>query len=138
MSEMIILDTHIWFWFVNGDADRLPEYHKERIELAERVGISPVSCFEIALARQKGKLELPCETHTWLEQALEPAGIEIFPLTPSIASRAVDLTQIHKDPFDRIIIATALEYGAMLSSVDGMFIKYPELNKCLMKADDRA
>ena len=118
MPEMIVLDTHIWFWFVNGDVDRLPKHHREEIERVERVGISPVSCFEIALARQKGKLALPCETHIWLEEALEPAGIELFPLTPSIASRAVGLTQIHKDPFDRIIIATALEYGAMLSSVE--------------------
>lgn len=98
MSEMIVLDNHIWFWFVNGDGDRLPENHRKRIEQAERVGISPVSCFEIALARQKGKLALPCETHAWLEEALEPAGIEIFPMTPSIASRAVNLTQIQKRP----------------------------------------
>lgn len=133
MPEIIVLDTHIWFWFINGDTDPISVKHREQIEQAGRVGVSPVSCFEIALARQKGRLSLPCETHLWLKEALEPAGIEIFPLSPAIASRAVALPQIHKDPFDRIIIATALEYGAMLSSMDSMFSKYPELEDCLIR-----
>jgi PIN domain nuclease of toxin-antitoxin system len=64
---------------------------------------------------------------------LKPAGIMIFPLTPKIACRAVDLSAVHKDPFDRLIIATALEYGARLASVDGLFSQYSELNSCLMK-----
>ncbi|MFA6009967.1 MAG: type II toxin-antitoxin system VapC family toxin [Desulfobacteraceae bacterium] len=133
MSEIIVLDTHIWFWFVNGDFDQFPVYFRERIEQAAMVGVSPVSCFEIALARQKGRLSLPCETRLWLKEALEPAGIDLFPLSPDISSIAVDLAQVHKDPFDRIIIATALEYKATLASMDGMFFKYPELNDCLMK-----
>mgnify|MGYP000952670584 CR=1 FL=1 len=133
MPEIIVLDTHIWFWFVNGDFDLFPSHFRERIEQADMVGISPVSCFEIALARQKGRISLPCETRLWLKEALEPAGIELFPLSPDIASCAVDLAQVHKDPFDRMIIATALEYKATLASLDGMFFKYPELHGCLMK-----
>jgi PIN domain nuclease of toxin-antitoxin system len=135
MPEIIVLDTHIWFWFVNGDYDQIPAYYRERIEQADRVGVSPVSCFEIALARQKERLFLPCDTRKWLSEALVPSGIEIFPLSPDIASRAVDLPLIHKDPFDRIIIATALEYNATLASMDGMFFKYPELQDCLMKKE---
>jgi PIN domain nuclease of toxin-antitoxin system len=56
---VIVLDTHIWFWFVNQDFDRFPAPWRDVIETADQVGISPVSCYEIALAEQKGRLELP-------------------------------------------------------------------------------
>ncbi len=45
MSELIVLDTHIWLWFVNGDYDQFPAQWRKQIETANRVGISPVSCF---------------------------------------------------------------------------------------------
>jgi PIN domain nuclease of toxin-antitoxin system len=54
-------------------------------------------------------------------------------MTEVIAARAVELSPIHKDPFDRLIIATALVYGAKLASVDSLFARYPELDTYLMK-----
>jgi PIN domain nuclease of toxin-antitoxin system len=104
-----------------------------RISTTEKVGISAISCYEIALAHQRGRLELPCAINQWFNDALTPAGIELLPLTPMIAARAVDLSPVHKDPFDRLIIATALVYEATLASVDGVFRQYAELNDCLMK-----
>jgi len=62
-----------------------------------------------------------------------PPRITILPLTPEIACRAADLLAIHKDPFDRLIIATALEYGVKLASIDGLFSQYLELDGYLMK-----
>jgi len=122
----------MWIWFVNLAFENFPSEWKERIETASRVGVSPVSCYEIALAQQRGRLELPCSTDQWFQAALEPSGIELFPLTPEICSRAVNLAPVHRDPFDRMIIATALEYQAYLASVDGIFRQYPELSNCLM------
>ncbi len=95
--------------------------------------VSAISCYEITLAQQRGKLELPCAASQWFHDALEPAGITIFPLTPNIACRAVELSPVHRDPFDRLIIATALEYGAKLASVDGLFPQYSELADHLME-----
>lgn len=68
----------------------------------------------------------------WLEEALQPSGISLLPLTPVIAYKAVNLSDVHRDPFDRIIIATAIELGAKLASVDGLFRRYPELNAYLL------
>jgi PIN domain nuclease of toxin-antitoxin system len=133
MSEVIVLDTHIWFWWLTQEDERFPSAWRDIIETAERVGVSPISCYEIVLAQQRGRLELPCEIHQWFQDALEPAGITIFPLTPKISCRAVELSPVHKDPFDRLIIATALEYGAKLASVDGLFAQYPELETYLLK-----
>jgi hypothetical protein len=70
---------------------------------------------------------------TWFQDALTPARIEIFPLTPDIATCAVNLSPIHRDPFDRLIIATALTYQANLASVDGVFSQYSELDGYLMR-----
>ncbi len=132
MSDIIILDTHIWIWYINRELDQFPSSWLEIIETANQVGISPVSCYEVALALQRGRLLLPCPVNQWFQEALEPSGISLFPLTPAIASSAVYLSPIHRDPFDRIIIATAIEYQAKLASIDGFFPQYPELATLLM------
>ncbi len=133
MSEIIVLDTHVWLWYVNGNCERYPPAWVERIATATRVAVSPVSCFEIALAEKRGRISLKCPVDEWLSDALEPAGVELLPLTPTIATRAVTLTPAHRDPFDRMIIATALENDGMLASVDGLFVHYPELTGRLLK-----
>lgn len=133
MSEVIILDTHIWFWLINQEFQRFPTQWREAIETAEQVGVSVISCYKIALAQQRGRLQLPCAANQWFEDALQPAEITLFPLSPEIVCRAVDLSPIHKDPFDRLIIATTLEYKAQLASIDGVFSQYPELDTHLMK-----
>ncbi len=132
MPEVIILDTHIWIWFINQEFDRFPASWKESIETADQVSVSPVSCFEVALAQQKGRLELPCPVDEWLTAALEPSGITLFPITAPIAYRATKLSPIHRDPFDRLIIATALIAKAKLASIDHLFAQYPELSTTLM------
>jgi len=132
MSEIIVLDTHIWLWLINSDFDRFPTSWLERFELAEILAVSPLSCYEIALAQSRGRLELTRSSREWFSRALAPAKIELLPLTTEIAVRAVNLSPIHKDPFDRLIIATALECEAKLASVDSVFSKYPELENYLM------
>jgi PIN domain nuclease of toxin-antitoxin system len=94
--------------------------------------VSVISCYEIALAYNKGRLAIHLPVQDWLTDSLAPAGIEPLPLTPAITVRAVNLSPIHKDPFDRLIIATALEYEAKLASVDSLFSKYPELENYLI------
>jgi PIN domain nuclease of toxin-antitoxin system len=95
MSEVIILDTHIWIWLVNRNFDRFPSEWVDRLQSARQIGVSPVSCYEIALAQEKGRLRLHCPAQEWFQGALEPLGIEIFPLTPKITTQAVQLSPIH-------------------------------------------
>ena len=132
MSEVILLDTHIWLWLINGNFEKFPSQWLDKIESADRVGVSPLSCYEIALAHDKGRILLPSTAQDWFRRALVPAGIELFPLNESIAACAIDLSPVHRDPFDRMIIATALEYDAKLASVDSLFPKYAELTDHLM------
>ena len=128
MPEIILLDTHAWLWYINGNTDKYPQNWNHRISTADLVGVSPVSCFEIALAEKRGRIKLTCSAHDWFLGALGSADIELLPLTPTIAARAVDLAPAHRDPFVRNPNATALEHNAMLATVDGLFTHYPELN----------
>ncbi len=59
MSQIIVLDTHIWIWFINQEFDLFPIHWREVIETADQVGISPVSCYEVALAQQRGDCICP-------------------------------------------------------------------------------
>jgi PIN domain nuclease of toxin-antitoxin system len=77
MSEIIVLDTHIWLWFINSNLDKFPSHWLAQIEAASRVGISPVSCYEIALAHSRGRIELPSTPTEWFQGALTTAGIRL-------------------------------------------------------------
>jgi PIN domain nuclease of toxin-antitoxin system len=112
MPEIVVLDTHIWVWWLNDKFSYLSAQQIDCIEQTERVAVSVISCFEIAQLVKRERLILPLPVNDWLQEALAPAGVELLPLSPAITCRAVDLTDIHKDPFDRMIIATALNYHA--------------------------
>jgi PIN domain nuclease of toxin-antitoxin system len=94
--------------------------------------VSAISCFEITLLVKGRKLELPLPTDEWIQEALEQSAIECLPITCSITQRSVNLTDIHRDPADRMIIATALEHGAQIASYDTLFPNYPELSGYLL------
>ncbi|MBF0192442.1 MAG: type II toxin-antitoxin system VapC family toxin [Magnetococcales bacterium] len=134
MPQVIVLDSHVWYWWVNLEHNRLPSETIQMIESAPRVGVSAVSCYELALAHYRGRLELPLPPQDWFSRALDGSDVELLPLTAGIAMRAVELTNIHRDPFDRIIIATTIELDAMLASIDGHFSAYPELASRLIAA----
>ncbi len=97
MSQVIVLDTHIWLWLINGNFKQFPAHWNEQFETTLRLGVSPVSCYEIALAHSKGRIELLGTAQEWFDAALEPAGVELFPITDSIAATAVSLSPVHKD-----------------------------------------
>lgn len=124
---MILLDTHIWLWWISQNTDRLPSAWQTLIANADRICVSPVSCFEVALAHKKGRIQLPCSASVWIESALHPAGIELAPITAPIAVHATQLSHNHQDPFDCIIIATAIAHQATLLSVDGQFKHFSEI-----------
>lgn len=129
---MIVLDTHVWLWWVNLEQERLKPDWKARIESSEPVGVSAISCFETAWLERHGRIVLPCPREEWFELALDGSGIELLPITPPIAGLAVELPEHHRDPQDRLIIATALVHDATLISVDTKFPLYAELSGRLL------
>ncbi|MFO7984413.1 MAG: type II toxin-antitoxin system VapC family toxin [Desulfatiglandaceae bacterium] len=129
---MIVLDTHIWLWWVNNDVNSLGSLRKELIDTADAAAVSAISCFEVAWLARHGRIALPCDRLLWFEKALEGSGIVLLPVTPKISCMAVDLPEHHKDPQDRLIIATALAHTARLMSADTKFQLYEEIATLLL------
>jgi PIN domain nuclease of toxin-antitoxin system len=121
---MIVLDTHIWLWWINENIDLLGQDRNNMIQCSDVVSVSAISCFEVAWLDAHERIKLPCSRTIWFEKALEGSEIKLLPVTPEVASIAVDLPEHHRDPQDRIIIATALAHDAQLMSMDGKFSKY--------------
>jgi PIN domain nuclease of toxin-antitoxin system len=129
---MMVLDTHIWVgWILGGDVS-LPPQVAAAMRTEDRLAVSSISCFEVALLVKRKRLELPLSTKEWLEEALGNSGVEPLPVTCEIVRKAVELSDVHRDPADRIIIATALAYGARLASEDALFQDYKELASVLV------
>lgn len=123
---MLILDTHALYWWVNRTPDKLGQQHIEAIETAESLAVSAMTCWEMAWLVKHGRIALKLSVSDWLNQ-VEENGVVIIPVSRAIAECAVTLPEHHKDPVDRIIIATTIEHKAQLLSVDGRFPDYQEL-----------
>jgi PIN domain nuclease of toxin-antitoxin system len=126
---VILLDTHIWIWWVHGD-DRLSKsamsFLKENEE--EGLGLSIISCWETAKLVELKRLELPASINQWLEQALQYPGIRLLDLTPRIAVEATQLPgSFHRDPADQLIVATARIHGIPLATADRKILEYGEV-----------
>ena len=123
----VVLDTHVWLWLINGDA-RLGSNTKSRIEAEAKergVVVSAITPWEISLLVTKGRLSLPRPIYIWLTDYLSHPGVFLHPLTVSIAVDCNDLpAEIHSDPADRILIATARELQAPLVTADRKILDY--------------
>ncbi len=87
--------------------------------------VSAITAFEIGQKIASGKLALPCELARWFPAILRQHSLKELPLTSAIGIVAAGLPPLHKDPFDRLIIATALEYHLPVITSDRTIPTYP-------------
>ena len=124
---MIILDTHIWIWWVQ-DGSVLSASARTLLECSEAtgIGVSAISCWEVAKLVELRKLSLPCPVLEWLRQALAYPGVRLLELSPQIAAESAQLPgSFHRDPADQIIVATARVFDVPLVTVDAKILAYP-------------
>lgn len=116
---MIILDTHVWLWWTAEPA-KLSLPAQDAIDHADRIGVATISCWEIAMLVEAGRIELDRSVGTWIEQALADIRTQSLPLTSTVAVQAALLGRedFVGDPADRIIYATARDAGARLVTRD--------------------
>ena len=118
---MIVLDTHSWVWWANG-SDELSRAARTRTEAAlreDRLLVSSISVWEVAMLVERGRLRLAIAVDEWVGQAERIPGLRFVPVTNAIALRSMQLPgRFHKDPADRIIVATALSHGATVVTRD--------------------
>ncbi len=118
---MIVIDTHVLVWWVNGD-DILSRKARQAI-LQELDGgeiiISAISAWEIAMLVEREKLVLSMDVDSWLATVAEIAAVRIVPVDVEISLKSVSLPgEFHKDPADRMIVATARKLAAPLVTKD--------------------
>lgn len=130
-EEGLILDTHIWIWWVDQDA-KLSAGLAERIARAPRVAISAASIYELVQAVVRGRVALALEAGNWLQAATVEAGVDVIPVDNQVAQLAAELPPVHGDPLDRFIIATALAAALPLVSLDRKFAGYASLADTLV------
>ncbi len=128
---MILLDTHIWLRWLSPGTNPLPAAVLAKLDSDEDLAVSAVSCWEVAYLLKRGRLVLPLPLEDWLQAALTESGISCLPLTGTIAAGAANLADIHRDPADRFIIATAMATQRRLLTLDSAIVKYPELTNLL-------
>lgn len=123
---MILIDTHIWVWWVEENP-RLTPTHRAYVQAHEAVGlgVSVISCWEIAKLVHAGRLAPPIPIADWMEQALSYPGIRLLELTPRIAIASTQLPgTFHRDPADQIIVATARVLDLVLVTADQKILDY--------------
>lgn len=129
-SQLIVLDTHAWLWWLHEPA-QLSSKARHVIREAERrtaLRVSAISVWEVAVKVQIGKLSLPMDIYSWFEKAQGYPGCEIESLTPAEAISSTLLPgDFHKDPADRIIIAFTRRHGALLVTHDQKIRDYPHV-----------
>nr|WP_041233354.1 type II toxin-antitoxin system VapC family toxin [Cylindrospermum stagnale] len=127
----MVLDTHIWVWWIYGN-NQLSQNYSEYIQAQETqgLGVSIISCWEVAKLVERSRLILHCPVEEWLNQALAYPGICLLELTPRICVESTQLPgEFHKDPADQIIVATARVYDCPLVTVDSKILNYPHVQK---------
>jgi PIN domain nuclease of toxin-antitoxin system len=127
-ERALLLDTHIWLWYVENDARRFARRIEPLVEAAVQRGevlISAISVWEIAVLDSIRRIQLSHDVRTWVERALSFPGVRFKGLSPSIAIESACLPgHVHQDPADRILIATARLTGAALVTCDERILTY--------------
>ena len=121
----LLLDTHIFLWYISKDK-RLPVEFKDAIRnLENQVFLSVVSLWEAIVKYQLDKLPLPYAPELYLPEQRKRHQIASLQLDEGSVSQLANLPSIHRDPFDRILICQALEHGLILLTVDKQICQYP-------------
>lgn len=117
----LLLDTHVWIWIVDGALRELSPAAVREIEEASRRGavlVSTISAWEVAMLQAKGRLRLSMDVREWVERGLSAPGVRLAELSVDVAVDSARLTEVHGDPADRMLIATARRTGATLVTRD--------------------
>jgi PIN domain nuclease of toxin-antitoxin system len=128
VTDSLLLDTHIALWLDSGD-DALRPPTRALIDDCWQNGgtilLSAVSVWEIALLLDTRRIELDLPIEAWIARFIERPGVEAQPFGHSAASRSYRLYQLeHRDPADRLLIASAIEAACPLVTYDERILRF--------------
>ncbi len=123
----LLLDTHIWLWWTDGDA-LLPESFKAAItDESNDVFVSSVVAWELTIKFALGKLALPGTPNQWIPMIQSKQRFRQLPISTvhAVTVSTLPMFDDHKDPFDRLHIAQALSEDSVIVTADPKFKRHP-------------
>lgn len=126
---MFVLDTHTWWWAIS-EPQNLSLRATETIAKAPdgQLGVAAISLWEFVMMVQRGKITLNLSPQAWFDHAFNVAGTVLLPLSEKIAIDSCYLPgSFHKDPADRMIVATTRIHHATLITKDEKIRAYPHV-----------
>jgi len=127
---VIVLDTHVWVWWVSGVESLSPKARRLIRAAREQkaVYLSSISVWEVAQLTARGRLRLTMDVVDWVAKSEVLPFVHFIPVDNVIALKSVQLPgTLHQDPADRMIIATALTLGFPLVTRDEKIARYPHV-----------
>ncbi len=121
----LLLDTHIFLWYITADPKLPANYLAAIRDPANDVYLSAASVWEAAIKHGLGKLPLPDPPADYLPRQRIAHGIAPLPIDEGAISHLAGLPPLHRDPFDRMLVAQALQHGMTLATVDAAVVAYP-------------
>ncbi len=116
-----LLDTHAWVWWVQADPrlDRRTVEALDSLPADDRPLVCDISLWEVAMLVALGRLTLGEPLESWLDAAADPRSVRVLPVTPAIAAEVAQLPDtFHRDPADRLIVASCRVLGCSLVTRD--------------------
>lgn len=125
---MIRLDTHAWFWW-EDEPQHLSGTASDTIDTEDVVAVSPISAWELAMLVSKSRISLQLPVLEWARQSCDLSGLRVLPASLAIASLAGgDTLDLHGDPADRMLAATAIIYDVPLVTRDRRLHECTQVN----------
>ena len=124
----LLLDTHVFLWYISADS-KLPVSFRAAIQDSTNdVHLSVASIWEAVIKYSLGKLPLPHPPAVYLPKQRIAHGVEPLPIDEGAMEQLANLPALHRDPFDRILIAQALQYEMKIVTIDPEILAYPVPN----------
>jgi PIN domain nuclease of toxin-antitoxin system len=121
----LLLDTQAFLWFVSNDR-RLPAHVRSVVQsLENEVVLSVVSVWEAAIKQHRRRLALPGNAVSYVSAARERHGIRPLALDEASVGHLLHLPDVHRDPFDRMLVCQAIEHGLTLVTNNEHVRQYP-------------
>jgi PIN domain nuclease of toxin-antitoxin system len=121
----LLLDTCTFLWIVGGDAALSGRAREAFVDPENEVFLSAASAWEIAVKSRLGKLPLPAPPESFVPAQRTAHGIEPLPVDEEAALHIAKLPDLHRDPFDRMLVAQAIVGGLVLVTPDDAIRPYP-------------
>jgi PIN domain nuclease of toxin-antitoxin system len=119
----LLLDTHVFLWLL-AEPERLGDHMSTLEDAGSQLLLSAASSWEIAIKAQVGRLKLPDDPRRYVPDRMRAIGAHPLPVEHSHALAVAGLPPLHRDPFDRLLVAQARELQLRIVTADEQITRY--------------